>query len=370
MKSDVTEHKKKISELRQTLAWMDIVLSNVADSVCVIKEDGTILFINDSFAEMINQSRIGLLGQNIQDVIRLTPKASSYPEAFPFKDTISTGSDSAKGIYEWHLGGNDSITVKLIAHHIKPTNQVVIMLQNVTNEYEIEQISRNFTNLASHQLRTPLTAIQTYTHMLADGYMGDLNEKQREAAIAVIDSTDHMNELLDMLLDISKLENNKYERRSEEVYIKDVIHRICSEVNDKVVEKEINLKLDVPQNMPSFASDAHMLHEVFSNIVTNAIKYTPKKGKVSVSVANDDDSCVVIVEDTGIGIPKQYQSKVYTQFFRADNAVGSQQSGTGLGLYLVKQLIELLGGEIRFKSAYNKGTTFWVTLPINSPVTA
>lgn len=363
MKPDIAEYKNKIFELRQTLAWMDIVLSNVADSVCVIKEDGKILFINDSFAEMINTPRIALLGLNMQDVIRLTPKASSYPEVFPFKENISSGSDSTKGIYEWHLNENDSITVKLIAHHIKPTNQIVIMLQNITNEYEVEEISRNFANLASHQLKTPLTAIKMHAHMLADGYVGQLQEEQVGAANAVIDATDHMNELLNMLLDISKLENNKYEQCFEKVDIKAILQRVGSEVNEKVVEKEIKLKLNIPDSMPVFTSDAHMLHEVFSNIITNAIKYTPKKGTVYVSVGIEGGNYVVTVEDTGIGIPKQHQDKIYTQFFRAENAIGSSQPGTGLGLYLVKQLVELLGGEIRFKSEYKKGTTFWVTLP-------
>jgi two-component system sensor histidine kinase VicK len=363
MKSDLTEYKHKISELRTTLAWMDIVLSNIADSVCVIKEDGKILFINDSFAEMINRTRISLMGQDIQDTISLTPKSGSYTESFPLKDAISRGSDSTKGIYDWHLDEKSSITVKLIAHYINPTKQVVIMLQNITNEYEVEQISRNFTNLASHQLRTPLTAIQLHSNMLADGHMGKLKKEQREAAKVVLDATSHMNQLLNMLLDISKLDNKRYERRSEKVYINDILQRIFKEVNDQVVEKEINLKINMPSHTEPFVSDGHMLHEVFSNIITNAIKYSHNNGTVYVAVATDDGSCVVMIEDYGIGIPKQFQEKIYSQFFRANNAIDSEQPGTGLGLYLVKQLVELLGGEIDFKSAYKKGTTFWVTLP-------
>lgn len=251
-----------------------------------------------------------------------------------------------------------------MAHHIKPTNEIVVMLQNISNEYEVEQISRNFANLASHQLRTPLAVINTHIHLLADGYMGKLGKNQQVTVRTVLDAAEHMNDLLNMLLDISKLENKKYERRFEEVKIEDILGRIRLEVKDKVSEKEINFIINLPKEPPAFISDSHMLHEIFSNIITNAVKYTPAKGTVRISVEFKKTFCVVATEDSGIGIPKQVQDKIFTQFFRAENAIDSQQSGTGLGLYLVKQLIKLLNGEIKFKSEFKKGTTFIVTLPI------
>ncbi|MBA2279470.1 PAS domain-containing sensor histidine kinase [Candidatus Saccharibacteria bacterium] len=362
MSKEKNEYEYNIKELRQTLAWMDIVLSNISDSVCVVNSDGVVIFVNDSLAEILNKPRLYLIGQNIEKVLLLKPKTNSFPKPFPLQKPKNKR-EKVLGIYEWQIVNQDSVSVRLTTHYIEPTQQVVIMLQDITNEFELEEISRNFTHLASHQLRTPLTAIKTHAHMLSDGYLGKLNTVQQDSSTTILDAANHMNELLSMLIDISKLDSNRYVRHMESVYIEEIIQRILTENKGKVKEKELAIKIEIPTDLQPVISDAYMLHEVFSNIITNAIKYTAHRGEVSISLIQSQKVVTVEVKDNGIGIPKKSQDKIFTQFFRAENAVDSARPGTGLGLYLVKHLVELLGGKITFHSIYKVGTTFRVTLP-------
>jgi two-component system, OmpR family, phosphate regulon sensor histidine kinase PhoR len=363
LKPQKADYTAKILELRQTLSWMDIVLANVADSVCVINEIGKILFVNDSLARILKKDRISLLGKKFQNEIILAPKESSMAEPYIAIKKLSSSSDSIIGVYEWKLSNKPSITVKLSAYDISESSHKVVMLMNVTNQYQLEEISKNFATLASHQLRTPIAKIKTNSHILNDGYVGDLSEEQLRVSNEVIKAADHMNDLLNMLLEISKLENQKYTVRYNNVKVPNLLRKIIDEVIDKATQKQIEIITNIPRNMDPVRSDEHMLNEIFSNLITNAIKYTPIHGKIKISIATDSNEFVLIVEDNGIGIPDQYQSKIFTQFFRAQNAIDSALPGTGLGLYLVKHLVELLKGSINLQSISGKGTTFWITIP-------
>ncbi len=169
-----------------------------------------------------------------------------------------------------------------------------------------------------------------------------------------------------MLLDISKLENDIYQHRLEEVSLKDVFEQIHCEVKQDIDDKNLSVSIDIPKDIPPLVSDAHVLHEIFSNIIGNAIRYTPSKGSIYITAAQTGGKVVVSVKDTGIGIPAKHQKEIYSQFFRADNAISMSHAGTGLGLYLVKQLVNLIRGDIDFISQHKKGTTFRVTLPTES----
>ncbi|MBA3757426.1 PAS domain-containing sensor histidine kinase [Candidatus Saccharibacteria bacterium] len=366
MNSPVPEYKSKITELRQTLAWMDIVMSNIVDSVAVINFDGELLFVNDAFADLMNEPRILLLGKNINNLLKLSPIGDARSEPYIPREKIAQTNDTYKAMYEWQPSTNETIILKLIIRYIITTKQSVIMIQNVTEEYEQEKISRNFNTLASHQLRTPISAIKTYSHLLIDGYAGELASSQKKLAETIKTSADHTNKLLNLLLDLSNTGHNKYKSPEQSVVITDVFNEIFTEVSSEVKTKKLSYNVILPKDVPKLMVDRNAVHEVLSNLITNAIKYTPLKGKISVGGRVVGDSVVISIEDSGIGIPLNYQRKIYYQFSRADNAIEVDPTGTGLGLYLVKQLVDRMNGDVSFKSQLNKGTTFWLRLPINT----
>jgi signal transduction histidine kinase len=221
----------------------------------------------------------------------------------------------------------------------------------------------DFISLASHQLRTPLSAIKTYTHMLAEGYMGEVNDTQKQSLRTIVDASNRMNELISTLLNVSRIESGNIVMALKPVDMKRMGHTVISELKHLSDEKHIKVIFNAPRHEYIISTDNLLMKEVVSNLISNAIKYTPENGTVRVSLRHNRGEFRLSVKDNGIGIPKFAQEQIFTKFFRADNVIKRETTGTGLGLYLVKNLIEMLGGNIMFESVEHEGSTFHVTVP-------
>jgi PAS domain S-box-containing protein len=260
-----------------------------------------------------------------------------------------------------------AITVSPIMLAGKPVGAIEVF-RDITIEYEIDRMKSDFISLASHQLRTPLSAIKTYSHMLMDGYMGEITAAQRKSLRTIVSAANRMNELISTLLNITRIESGNVTVTPKTVDVR----RLAEEVNKEHLlaasDKEITLTLHGPTaSLVTIQTDALLCKEVLSNLVSNAIKYTPEGGSVELGIKQRRYDVLFTVKDTGMGIPKYSQEKIFTKFFRAHNVVRQETSGTGLGLYLVQGLVEALDGKIWFESSENKGTTFFVTLPKANP---
>jgi signal transduction histidine kinase len=220
-----------------------------------------------------------------------------------------------------------------------------------------------FISLASHQLRTPLSSIKTYSHMLLEGYMGDLTAPQRQSLNTIIGASDRMNELINMLLNVTRVESGSVAITPRSYDMVRLCEDVCKEMALLAKDKEIKLTLRPTKNSASIRTDVLLTKEILINLVSNAIKYSENGGQVRLKVAGRPDGVLFTVTDDGMGIPAYSQEHVFTKFFRAQNVVTKETSGTGLGLYLVKGLVELLGGKIWFKSVEHVGTTFYLWLP-------
>jgi signal transduction histidine kinase len=221
-----------------------------------------------------------------------------------------------------------------------------------------------FISLASHQLRTPLSAIKTYTHMLFDGYMGELSTAQKNSLSTIIGASDRMNELISTLLNITRMESGTIAVTPKSVQLTAMAEDVVKELTLMAGSKSIKLSTSAsPKTGIAITTDALILKEILTNLVSNAIKYTPDKGTVSIKLRSRRDNVVVEVADSGWGIPKFSQDQIFSKFFRAQNVVKRETTGTGLGLYLVKGLVDALGGRIWFTSEEGKGTSFFFSLP-------
>lgn len=235
---------------------------------------------------------------------------------------------------------------------------------DVTHEQEVDKAKTEFVSLASHQLRTPLTAIKWYAEMLTDEKRGKLSDTQRKYLKQVTDGNERMIELVNDLLNVSRLDLGTFSVEPELTDVVKLTQTITSDLEPLIQTKHIKLTQNYAKDIPKINTDPTLMRVVIENILSNSIKYTPDKGKVDVAVKKDKTNLLIIIKDGGMGIPKNQQDKIFTKLFRADNATSSAAEGTGLGLYMVKGIVDNAGGKIWFESALNKGTTFFVEMPL------
>jgi PAS domain S-box-containing protein len=233
---------------------------------------------------------------------------------------------------------------------------------DITEQKKLDQAKTEFVSLTSHQLRAPLATIRWYTEMLANPSVGELNQKQRGYVSTIHEVNTDMVELVDTLLNVSRMEIGRVTVEIVPTNVEEVTESILKELSFHIEKKKINIIKKYNGLFTDVKSDPKILRIVIHNLISNAIKYTPEGGDVTISFKISNGQNQVIVSDTGLGIPASEQANIFTKLFRAKNVKGINSSqSTGLGLYLVKSLIGAMGGTISFHSIENKGSTFIVT---------
>ena len=284
----------------------------------------------------------------------------------PVTKAFLTGKPISDKLYYRRKNGQKvpvSVNVSPILLDGKPLGAIEVF-RDITLEQEVDRMKSEFISLASHQLRTPLSAIKTYTHMLHDGYMGELNTAQKNSLNTIIGASNRMNELISTLLNITRMESGTIAVTPKLLRLDTLAEEVIKELSLMASSKSIKLSATCkPKTGISLTTDSLILKEVLSNLVSNAIKYTPDKGSVGIKLKLISGNVVVEVKDSGWGIPKFSQDQIFSKFFRAHNIVKRETTGTGLGLYLVKGLVDALGGRIWFTSEEGKGTSFFFSLP-------
>jgi signal transduction histidine kinase len=241
------------------------------------------------------------------------------------------------------------------------------MIEKLKEQREREQLvarlKTEFISIAAHQLRTPLSSVKWILNMFIDGDFGQLTEKQKEFVEKGYEANDRMIHLVNDLLDATRIEEGRFGFEFSLNNFSEFLTETIGYSDEDAKIRDIKLTVSVPETPIEMVFDPQRLKMAVTNLVDNAIRYTPRSGKVSVLAKKMGDFVKVIVQDSGVGIPKHQKDRVFSKFFRADNVVRMQTEGTGLGLYLTKNIIEKHGGKIWFESEENKGTAFHFTIP-------
>ena len=253
-------------------------------------------------------------------------------------------------------------------------NLAVAAEQLATTAKEIESANKElhsldlakdeFVSIASHQLRTPLTAIKGYVGMLLDGDPGPINDKQREYLGEMRRANNRMIDLITALLNVSRVDLGAFSVEPEPVNMEEIARGVLKEMEIKIKDKKFRVETSFEKGLPLLSADPKIIRMIFQNLLSNAVKYTPSEGTISLDIKKDGSFILISVADTGYGIPESVQTKIFTKMFRADNARAKDPDGTGLGLYIIRATIEQIGGKIWFKSTENKGTTFYTSIPL------
>jgi two-component system phosphate regulon sensor histidine kinase PhoR len=238
---------------------------------------------------------------------------------------------------------------------------IVLVFHDITELKKLEQMRKDFLANVSHELKTPITSIKGFSETLLDGAAED--EKLREYFLSIIlKESDRMQGLIQDLLELSKIEQQGFKLNMGEVDMKPLLEEIVVILQNKADDKQIELDLQVDEHV-IIPGDAYRLKQIFINLMSNAISYTPVGGRVRIALENEEEQIRVTVSDTGIGISQEEIPRIFERFYRVDKARSRNTGGTGLGLSIVKHLVEAHHGRIKVKSAVGVGTTFTVTLP-------
>ncbi len=352
----------------------EALLSTVRDGVVAIDRNGKVMLFNKAAEEMLRVPAQNAIGRVFSDVWSIEQNNGQMVanQDRPMYKVMQSGIPLKTADY-YCVRRDEAGTVISrfpIMQEILPvvvngqTMGVVNVFSDIEHEKEIDHMKTEFISRASHQLRTPLSAIRWFTEMLLAGDTGPLTDDQKECAQDIYESTQRMIELVDSLLNISRVESGRIIIAPKPTDMTDLINRVVEGLKLKIDQKRQMLAISVHRELPKIDLDPILISQVYINLLSNAIKYTPIGGDISIFVSRNGDDLVSQITDSGYGIPKTQQDRVFQKFFRGDNAAKVETDGTGLGLYLVKAIIESSGGEVWFRSEEGEGTSFWFSLPM------
>jgi len=379
---DISERKKAEMALKKAKETLEIektkieeILENIGEGLIVFDKEEKIMVFNKGASELLGFSREEMLGKKFSDKISIKDengnlislKDEPFNRAKEGRKVVFT---SLTTKYFFPKKDKTLLPVSIILSPFIFKGEIlgdILIFNDASTEKEIDKEKTEFVSLASHQLRTPLTTIKWYTETLLSGDLGKLEKTQKEYLTDVLVATERMIKLIRDLLNVSRLEIGTFLIEPQKFRIEKLAEEVLEEFSLIVKQKEIKLEKNYDRKLPLMFSDPRLLKIVFQNLVSNAIKYTPRGGKIVLSILKrSGDKILIEVSDNGVGIPKKDQSKIFTKLYRGDNIKMIDPEGTGLGLYLTKGIVEALLGKIWFESEENVGTTFFVLLPIKA----
>ncbi|MBI2552803.1 HAMP domain-containing histidine kinase [Candidatus Uhrbacteria bacterium] len=240
----------------------------------------------------------------------------------------------------------------------------VFLLMNLAKWQEAKRARNEFIALATHRIRTPLSAAKWYTEVLLAGDAGPLRRAQRDYLEKIEYSNERLIALVNDLLITARIEISTLIMQSEPLQVQEIASQVIHALTLAIKEKKLKIEERYSRAAPMVEFDPEFLRIIFHHLLGNAVKYTPPGGKITLAISFKKGAVVIAVSDTGLGIPQDQQARVFTKLFRADNVRKADPDGVGLGLYIVKAIVDRAGGSIRFESKEREGTTFYVTLPV------
>lgn len=361
----VKEQTKLIREQRDKIST---VLHSIGDGVFVVDRDFKITVFNKEAVNISGFSEKEVIGKKYDETLKFILEKNGEVNSEFIKKAMQTGKIVEMSNHTILITKNGKkVAIADSSAPIKDKNGKIVgcvaVFRDVSRERRISQMESEFVSVASHQLRTPITAIQWLMEIVLR--KEKISKKGREYLDGVHSSAIRLNALVDLLLNVSKVEAGKIDVSFAKSEIVEIVKRCLDESKALFAKKEITVVFKEYPKTLNVVTDNNLFRNILQSLISNAVEYTLKKGKIEVSLEKKPKSFVLIVSDTGIGIPKKEQATIFDKFTRASNAKLMKTDGTGLGLYFTKQVVGLLGGKIWLESEKDKGTAFYVELPLN-----
>ncbi len=361
---------ERTAELAKEYARDRAILESIDSGVLSLDHLGQVMDANPAAIRLLGYAEAELIGTPAEEVLRLqTHKAQRAPDTHPVALCLKTGQPyRSNATMRLSLLKKDQSLLPVILAVTPLTldggvSGAIVLFQDVTEDRQIDYMKSEFITLASHQLRTPLSAVRWNLELFnAEGI--SLTDDQRAFLMEIDASSKRMAAVLDELLHAARLEEENYAASRQDVAVLPLVRGAADAFASAADQAGITLKTELPEAPVTLSTDPTLLQIILQNLLGNAIKYSRRGGEVMVRVARRDDRLQISVQDQGMGIPVAEQGRVFQKFFRARNVRKEDTDGTGLGLYISKRSLESLGGSIGFQSQEGKGSTFIVSLPL------
>lgn len=366
-KSKVLDEKGKINT----------ILESIGDGVYVVDSSLKVIHCNKAVADISGFEAKEIIDKRYDEILKFIDEETKKPFDDFIADCLKNGGVKRVNkninlvLKDGTILAVDN-TVASLSDEKGKISGVVIVFRDVSKERQVDQAKTEFVSLASHQLRTPLSAINWFTELLLKGSAGKINAKQKDFLNEVYSASKRMVDLVNSLLNVSRLELGTFVVEPKPTDLEEEIKSVISEMQPSIVKKKLKVEEKIDK-LEKISVDPKLIRIVFQNLISNAVKYTNENGKIVVEMKDEADAklkakyskgvILISVADDGLGIPKADQPKIFSKLFRADNVKEKEVEGTGLGLYIVKSIIENSGGEIWFESEKNKGAKFFLRLP-------
>jgi PAS domain S-box-containing protein len=348
----------------------EAILQSISDAVFVIDTNGLVILVNKVAETLSGVSAATAIGKDYKEIfVFVSEKNENQQNDFIFEALNSKKITKMVNHTLLKRIDGSSIPVKESAAPVltKDGNILgcVVVFYDATKEREIDKAKTEFVSVASHQLRTPLTALSWLSDALLSDKENSLNLKQLKYLFEISKATKRMTLLVDSLLNVSRIELGSLTVTTEELSVEKVYQTSLIDLEKQITEKNLQLVASFPEDGSNMLADPKLLQIVFENLLSNAVKYTLEGGKISFTFIKEAARYLITIIDNGLGIDEADQPKLFQKMFRADNAKITDPDGTGLGLYIVKSIVEQTGGEIWLSSKLNLGTTFYISWPLS-----
>ena len=334
------------------------------DPIAIITPSGNVTYANDARSALLGLQRNDMIGRHMLAPYR---EKTAKMEIAKLNNALRGGRAFSS---ENFIGERTDGSIFEAAISVFPVREkgVVVFFtsleQDITKRKNIDRAKTEFVSLASHQLRTPLTVIRWHSEMLLKGQRYQLADAVRKYVLEIYNANRRMIQMINALLNVSRIDLGVFTINPRPTDLTALMESVIKEMAPQIISKQLHIAKHFGRGLPEVAVDTELFRMVFQNLISNAVKYTSAGGAISVSIAHEGEHITFSVSDDGIGIPKAQQPRVFSKLFRADNARETEPDGTGLGLYVVRAVMEASGGTIRFESDERKGTTFYGIIPM------
>lgn len=360
---------QRVIDTKCTLAMTQSNVSNqlVFDSLyeaspvayITIDTVGTILDFNPAFVHLLRTEHEVIVRQNFYSLINQTPEL----DVGVFKEKIAAGLTIHDLEVSLRSLTETEVWVLMSVYTTYKQHERLIVMVDMTEKKRVDTAKSEFVALATHQLRTPIAAIRWNVELLEKNMGDGTSEKQAQYLAKINRNVHRMIALINDFLSVSKLEMGTFAASEETVDLTQFMDGIIEEFDGKVTEKQLAItRNDTPPHL-TIRTDSRLFHIIVSNLISNAVKYVQPAGEIELSYTRSGDQLEIVVADNGMGIPVGEIDQLFTKFFRASNAQAHYTQGTGLGLYIVQQSVEQLGGTITVWSEEGQGTRFTIRVP-------
>jgi two-component system phosphate regulon sensor histidine kinase PhoR len=345
------ELSEKLNQITTDRAQLQTILSSMIEGIMAVDQTGKVVLVNDALMEMF-ELKDSYLGKPHFEVIR-EHELNEF-----IQEVLSSQQEKSKEISFIRPRERDfMIQSAIVEKERKDAIFALFVFHDITELKKIEKVRKDFVANVSHELRTPLTSIKGFVEALKDGAINDPGQSVRFLSV-ISQHTDRMNQIISDLLQLSQIESKEFELRIEPFSVKELAEEVVYSLKRSAERKSQSLEISSIASDQKILGDRYRIAQALTNLVDNAIKYTPEEGNIRIECRDKGDMVEIAVIDNGTGIPSADLPRIFERFYTVDKGRSRELGGTGLGLSIVKHIIEAHGGKIEVESQLGKGSEF------------